>query len=207
MTGVFTQTSLRNVDGDARLPTDLVAGTSAVARLRIAVGPCHQQVDRAFSAFDMGDAQEYGRFLIAHARATVGVEAALAECTDLPRWRPRKHLLLHDLEALDLDLPSVLELQLPEGSAARWGALYVLEGSRLGGAVLLRRTPSHYPTSFLSARHSSAEWRDLLIDIENRSKTRDGWIAQVEAGARACFDLYLQSAGCLIANRSGMALP
>jgi heme oxygenase len=167
---------------------------SAVADLRAATRPLHDRVDVAFSGFDLGDWDSYGRFLITHARATMGAEACLESYPGLPQWRPRTELLLHDLAVLGLRAPRPVALGLPINPAARWGVLYVLEGSRLGGAVLLRRTPPQFPRMFLSARHDGAEWRNLLTAIENEAGTASDWAAGLEEGARACFELYIQSA-------------
>jgi heme oxygenase len=81
--------------------------------------------------------------------------------------------------------------------------LYVLEGSRLGGSVLLRKIYAGAPNSFLSARHGPGEWREFLALIDQRAAQADGsWVEFATAGASTCFELYQQAASCIIPHMS-----
>ena len=77
------------------------------------------------------------------AGAFMGVEAALdgadAEI-HLPDWheRRRSRALRSQLRLMGLVLPEPAAVAPFRGEAAVLGAIYVLEGSRLGGAVLIR---------------------------------------------------------------------
>jgi heme oxygenase len=42
------------------------------------------------------------------------------------------------------------------------GALYVLEGSRLGGRFLARQVPREFPRAYLDANQPAENWRNLL---------------------------------------------
>lgn len=169
--------------------------TSAVRRLRDATRSYHDQVDAAFSGFDLADRDEYGRFLLAHVQATSAAEAGLCDDPTLPAWRGRTQLLADDLAQLGLAMPPPLEFKPPESASWRWGVLYVLEGSRLGGSILVTRTAPGSPNTFLSSRHQAGEWRTLLqaIDVVG-SALGSVWIATAIAGACACFDLYRRAA-------------
>lgn len=112
-------------------------------RLRAATDAAHRRLDAGFAAHDLTRRVDYGAFLTAMYRAFAPLETWLdgVDPEDLPPdWAERRRA-----EALRADL-SGLGLAIPEGPGAvalpRDGApglLYVLEGSRLGGQVLLRQ--------------------------------------------------------------------
>lgn len=138
--------------------------------LRAATGGSHARVDAAFSGFDLSDRAGYGRFLGAQAAAHLAVEAALEASgveAVLPDWprRRRADLLRGDLAALGLPAPPVEALAGFDGPAAVLGAVYVLEGSRLGGALLRRSVPAELPCAFLGASDPAA-WRGLLAQLD-----------------------------------------
>ena len=162
-----------------------------VNRLRAATRPCHDQVDAAYSRFDLADRRHYGRFLLAHAQATEAAEASLAGDAGLPVWRPRLPLLSDDLCQLGLAMPAALAFGPGQGEAWRWGVLYVLEGSRLGAAILVKRAGLQVPARYLSSRHLAGEWRTLLMAIDARGDAAGtSWIDVAITGASACFALY-----------------
>lgn len=78
---------------------------------------------------------------------------------------------------------------LAPSEAAGWGAMYVVEGSRLGGIMLSRSVPDDMPSAYLGAKHLSGEWRALLAAID-RQPADEAWIADAIAGAKAAFALY-----------------
>lgn len=140
--------------------------------MRAATADHHDRVDRLFSKPDLADRDGYGRFLLAQAAAHIPVEYALTRAgaaSVLPDWPARRRggLLHADLAALGLAPPVVDEAVAFEGDAAVLGAIYVLEGSRLGGNLLKRSVASHLPASFLGGGDSGA-WRRLLAVLDER---------------------------------------
>lgn len=152
----------------------------------------HLRVDEAYGRFDLGDRESYGAFLTAHARVTPGVEALLRPAELIGDWQGRTASLAEDLAALGRDMPEALHLTIPAGAGARWGALYVLEGSRLGGAVLARTLVAGSPHAFLGAIHAPGQWRGLLARLDRLALDR----AEVAAGARATFSAFVSAAHC-----------
>ena len=169
---------------------------SFVQALRVATASDHDAVDATFGSFALDDPERYGRFLLAHGRALPAVEAALEERADdgLPTWRPRTSALAGDLAGLGMAMPAPLDFS-AIGEASRWGALYVIEGSRLGGQILARLVPAGLPMAYLSARHQPGEWRRLLAALDERGADRGAaWRDTALAGARATFALYARAA-------------
>ena len=140
--------------------------------------------------------------------------------------RGRSHLIAADLESLGLDVGAIAQLPLcdalesPVNEAERLGALYVLEGSTLGGVQIARALQSVVSGSdgrgrrfFLGygARHG-AMWRAFVERLEGlasepsaigdaeRSAVKtfeelerwmSGWKAPGSTSAKALFDLTL----------------
>ena len=164
--------------------------------LRRRTAACHDAVDAAFARFDLADAASYATFLDAHARALLPAEAALAEAAaGLPVWRPRGALLRGDLAVLGCAVPPPLTVDPPAGTAAAFGMLYVLEGSRLGGAMLARRVDPALPADYLNAAHRPGEWRALRDRLDDAGAAGGtGWEDAATAGAEATFALFLAAA-------------
>ena len=175
--------------------------------LRSATAGHHDRVDALFSAFDLSSPDGYCAFLTAQAEPFLSTEAALERggiaqlVSDWPE-RKRARLIFADLADVcscesrnpsTTEISSVLLLSQEHSEAALLGALYVLEGSRLGGAFLKRAVPDHFPTRFLSAPQSPGNWRKLLEML-------DGLLyepARIEAAvgtARAVFECFEQGA-------------
>jgi heme oxygenase len=167
----------------------LTEGLSTVARLRAATASDHDAVDAGFGRYDLSDADDYRAFLIAHARALPAVEAWLAAIPGLAAFRSRGEALAEDLAALGEDMPAPMVFDVPPSTAAGWGAMYVVEGSRLGGIMLSRSVPDGMPSAYLGAKHLSGEWRALLAAIDDEPAD-EAWVEQAIVGARAAFDLY-----------------
>ncbi|SFP73133.1 biliverdin-producing heme oxygenase [Sphingomonas rubra] len=167
----------------------------AISRLRSHTAPAHDAVDAAFGAHDLSAPDSYRAFLLAHALALPAAEAVFAAHADLPPWRERTTLLAADLADLGRAMPAPLAFDLPALPGAAWGALYVTEGSRLGGIMLARGVPATLPSRYLGARHRSGEWRTLLAAIDTAGESGgDAWVAGAIAGADACFALYGRAA-------------
>ncbi len=162
---------------------------STVARLRAATASDHDAVDAGFGRYDLSDADDYRAFLIAHAKALPAVEAWLAAIPGLGAVRSRETALAEDLAALGEHMPAPMPFDVTPSAAAGWGAMYVVEGSRLGGIMLSRSVPEGMPSAYLGSKHLSGEWRALLAAIDEEPAD-DAWIEQAIVGAKAAFDLY-----------------
>lgn len=168
---------------------------SFIQQLRAETAADHDRVDMLYGRFALDDAADYRRMLIAHAAALPAVEAALDVADDLPAWRPRTPLIAADLAAFGVAMPTPSPFAAPD-DASRWGALYVIEGSRLGGTLLARSVPPGLPSAYLAASHQPGEWRALLAALDARAAAAgEAWREGVLAGARACFGLYERVAG------------
>ena len=151
-------------------------------------------MDAAFGGYALGERDAYARFLTAHARALPVAEARMARLPFAATLAPRTPLLAADLADLGLTMPDALALA--EGDeAACWGCLYVVEGSRLGGAYLARTVPDTLPSRYLAAVHPPGQWRTIRAAIDVAGEGRDAaWHARMVDGALACFDLYARAA-------------
>lgn len=169
---------------------------SARSALRTATADDHERVDAIFGSFPLGEAAGYRAFLQATATAYLPVEAALDEGgaeTVLKDWSARRRgaLLRADLAELGL-APDKLEAPRMTGAPPLLGAIYVLEGSRLGGAMLKRSVPAHLPRRFLDAPSGKGAWRALgdLLDDRLR-KSQD--LADAIVAAKQVFGLFAQA--------------
>jgi heme oxygenase len=170
----------------------------ARAALKAATAAEHERVDALFSRFDLSGPAGYGSFLLAQAAAFLPIEDTLEEAGaaglvhDWPGLR-RSHYLREDLESLGLEEPVPLPPPDFPVPASVLGGIYVLEGSRLGGAVLKRTLFVTAPRRFLSAPQTAGSWRKLLetLDqslydpemIEAAAQAARGVFQRFEAGA------------------------
>ena len=144
---------------------------SARAALRAGTAAEHERVDRLFSGLNFGRADDYRRFLLAQAAAYLPIEAALdaagAEAL-LDDWSSRRRapLLFADLGEMGLAAPAPSAAPSFVNPAQMLGAIYVLEGSRLGGALLKRGIGEGLPRRFLDAPQKPGSWRKLLDNME-----------------------------------------
>lgn len=177
----------------------------ARAALRAATRAEHERLDALFAGFDLADPASYRAFLTAHAMALPSVEAALDAggfANALPDWPERRRggALAADLAALGVPPPSPLTAPPLATPAARWGAAYVLEGSRLGGAFLARQVAAGLPLTYLGTPQPPGRWRQFLsgldtavIEPQDRSVAYDS--------ARATFALF-EAAGRRLLERA-----
>ncbi|RDE05481.1 biliverdin-producing heme oxygenase [Sphingomonas aracearum] len=140
--------------------------------LRHATRARHEEVDAAFGRFRLDDRAGYAAFLQTQAAAHLPVERALEEAGAgqvLPDWAARRRAPLLRADLADLGMAAD-ELPPPSltGEAAILGAIYVLEGSRLGGAYLVRGVPLSLPRRFLSAPAAPGSWRALQAHLDAR---------------------------------------
>jgi len=149
-------------------------------KLREATAAAHDRVDAAFAGFDLTDRADYARFLMAHAEVVWPLEAALPGGRIVDDWEARKRgdLLKEDLAFLrpapadrhpDALAPLDSGLQQDEEGdiPAIAGALYVLEGSRLGGRFLARAVPPGFPRAYLEAHQGADKWQELLRRLDS----------------------------------------
>lgn len=168
----------------------VTGNTSVRAALRAGTADWHDRVDAIFSRADLSDPVSYGRFLSAQAAAYLPVEADLEAAgigNILADWplRKRADLIRSDLEALSLPVPQPEDGPPLSGVPTLLGAVYVLEGSRLGAAVLNRSVADSLPRSFLSASRPAA-WRELISVLDERLASPE----DIAAAVRAACDVF-----------------
>lgn len=162
--------------------------------LRAATREDHDRVDQLGGGFDLAKPEGYGAFLLAHAAVLPPLEAALdaAPSQDLPAdWpeRRRAAALLADLAELGFAPPAPSPIAAPATAAERVGALYVLEGSRLGGTLLRRRLAEAQPgapNAYLAHGEGAPLWRTFLEWLDSRALDPAQTRAAVD-GARGAF--------------------
>jgi len=164
--------------------------------LRAQTADCHAEVDALFGNFNLSDINDYRAFLRSHARAVPAVEAALEQSGItrlLPDWpeRRRTSLLLADIAELGDSATSPLPQPELRNEASLWGAVYVLEGSKLGGAMLAKAVPAHLPSRYLSPQGPKGSMRAFMERLDT-SGIDD--IAGAVAAARDVFCLFLRAA-------------
>lgn len=152
--------------------------------LRTATMESHQRVDDLFSHFSLASASDYSIFLRAHARALGALEPAARPDA------PRLALLADDLAALGQELPEPLPMPQRGEDGFRWGLLYALEGSRLGGAMLARQVGEGLPRAYLSAVHGKGGWVAFQQALDDAAQDDAAWTHDAIDGARAAFALF-----------------
>jgi heme oxygenase len=180
--------------GEQSQPGEQSQAGAARLKLRAATAPDHAAVDDAYSAFDLSRPADYRAFLEAQSACLEPLEDALTAAGAerlLADWRGRRRapLLAADLAELggarDAAARPAFTIALHE-PAALLGALYVLEGSRFGGAVLARRLPAAAPARFLGAPSEPHAWR-ALVSAMDRHLGSEPALAAAVAAARAVF--------------------
>ncbi|GGC49505.1 biliverdin-producing heme oxygenase [Chelatococcus reniformis] len=168
--------------------------------LRHATSALHAELDGRFSALDLGNRRDYTLFLRAQAAALLPLEqrleqAGVADVVDDWPERSRSRALLADLAALGAASPPPVPVASLQGAGAVFGALYVLEGSRLGAEVLLREhgigdAGGQLPIHFLGHGRGRRLWPTFLAALELASSAG---IAddEVIGGAEAAFRTFL----------------
>lgn len=161
--------------------------------LRTATAAEHDRVDRAFSTFDLSQRADYGAFLNAQAEAFLPVEAAIDAFDPrdvLPDWpaRRRSPQLIADLQRLGFEARTADLRPLFRTREEILGAIYVLEGSRLGGRMLARSVPADLPRSFIGTSDGGM-WRTLIEVLDRLLVSGDQHGLAIDA-ARRVFALF-----------------
>ncbi|MFD1786815.1 biliverdin-producing heme oxygenase [Sphingomonas floccifaciens] len=160
-------------------------------RLREGTRDEHERLDTLFGRFDLTDAGGYADFLSAHAAALLPLEAAL-DAADaaaiVPDWNDRRRAdrIVDDLRLLGRAPPPPVPVPALPTVPALLGALYVVEGSRLGGRMLARQVADGLPRTYLAADQASGNWPKLLAIIDSLLYGHDAF-TQAIGTARAVF--------------------
>ncbi|WP_431469735.1 biliverdin-producing heme oxygenase [Sphingosinithalassobacter sp. LHW66-3] len=148
----------------------------------------HERVDAVFAGYDLSDRAHYAAMLAAHAEVLLPLEAALDRAgaesvtADWPERR-RGAALQADLAELaggpagappapgaPIGTGGTPPLDTGAGAGADQatiaGALYVLEGSRLGGRFLARQLATGFPRRYLDADQARGNWPKLLSKLD-----------------------------------------
>lgn len=169
--------------------------TTLRTQLRRATGDLHGALDALLGRLDLSTLRDLGRLLDVHARVLPGVERALegqGVWDDDLDWasRARAGSLARDREVLGLPPPPSpsAEPTFPT-PAARMGAIYVLEGSRAGGAMLARSLAPSAPRAFLTHGIDAHLWPTFARRLEAHPPNPAS-----EGAAVAVFERYLEAA-------------
>jgi len=171
------------------------------ALLRASTATLHAAVDARFAPMlDAGEAG-YRSFLLASAAAVFALEQALlAEGVRaiLPDWPRRTRTAALRADLTDLGVSDIAVATAPPlaGAAHMLGALYVLEGSRLGAKLLvgdlLARGSTRVRAATRYLRHGEGHrlWPSFLTHLESSQDAR-ACPGETIAGARLAFALFI----------------
>lgn len=156
--------------------------------LRVATRPFHDRVDAAFGGYDLARRDQYAAFLQAQAAAFLPVEAAIDRGVGrsaVSDWAQRRRSddLIADLAELGRApdaAPGAIDFST---RAETLGAIYVLEGSRLGGALLSRSVPLDFPRRFIAST-DPARWRGLIEVLDSALVSDEHRAAAIDAACR-----------------------
>ena len=183
-------------------------------RLRAATADAHARLDGQLGQLGLESRSGYRRFLEASAAALLPMESALCDAgvAELfPNWpaRSRGDAILDDLADLDGDVdPLPMPGRLDRAGVL--GSMYVLEGSRLGAAYLLKAVERSADsvvagaTAYLSHGAGQHLWPSFLEMLETHAATLDDDAAALTA-ARDAFALFNRAAARLGAAGSVVA--
>jgi heme oxygenase (biliverdin-IX-beta and delta-forming) len=184
----------------------LKTGETLRARLREACAESHRGLDERLGILDLRLTHDYRTFLEISAAALLPLEAALVSAHVerlFPDWerRSRSRAIRADIARFG---GIVRPLSAPEelGLGGMLGTMYVLEGSRLGARMLLRRVAqSPHPEvreacAYLGHGAGSSLWQSFLAALEfHGGRLSDDRVA-VRAAQHA-FDLFADAASSI----------
>ena len=147
--------------------------------LRFRTAEAHARIDGLFGSCDLGSRAGYERFLMAQSVAWESWSPVLDE-----RSQSRARALRGDLAMLGVPVPRSLPILMP--AALSLGHRYVIEGSRLGSAFLLRRLGSMAPelarqaSAYLEESAKIEAWRELSTALQYDHRSYDSPLAIVD---------------------------
>jgi heme oxygenase len=180
------------------------------ARLKLSVASLHDEIEAGGAIPDgILSLADYASALSRFYAVFAPVEEGLAAFDDWPEWginlaaHCRTPALRADLSALGFDpagLPRLVAPPLADFAAAL-GALYVLEGSALGGKVILRSLEARLgkqiagATAFFGSagRHGALAWPVLKTKLDQFGEGRPAAQARAVAGAIAVFRQFAEA--------------
>jgi heme oxygenase len=170
--------------------------------LRAHTAAAHARLDAQLSGLGLSTPAGYRQFLEANAAALLPLEAALVEsgvARVFPDWgaRTRSEAIRADLGRMGgmvrpLPAPTLF------GFEQALGAMYVLEGSRLGARVILRQIRASGVCSVTGAtaylRHGDGQplWPSFLAELERHGAALSEW-TNVAQGAYLAFDMFTEA--------------
>jgi heme oxygenase len=168
--------------------------------LRVGTAEYHDVVDSLFGRFDLTDRGEYRTFLAGHARVLPAAERALEQAGIarlIPDWaeRRRSDLLRADMAALDMPMPPLVSVGTFSSDGALWGAAYVLEGSKLGGALLSKRVSLDFPSTYLAYQGPKGSMKAFMDRLDAATVDHEhaiGAARAIFAAFRAAAELELE---------------
>ena len=113
--------------------------------------------------------------------------------------RSRSRALRDDLAALGLERPASIDASFLNSRGGVAGLMYVLEGSRLGAAVIRRRlaqSGAAFPTSFLSHGEGTGHWPSFLRWLDS-TQWSGRELVDMRDNAIGLFEHYLKTAEAL----------
>lgn len=196
-----------NPDIDAVTPTP-APGTPVLDALRDATRDLHRQLDGALAiATKPPERPIYLRHVAALLGWFAPLEAALRGAVWPPGLEAEARLRKSDWMVADLvaggfdsdavgALPRAARLPSIDSPARRLGVLYVMEGSTLGGQVLVRRLAAHlegWPLATLAGygRATGRMWRIFVATIERVGRS-PGFTEAAAGGAVEAFRTLLE---------------
>ncbi len=170
------------------------------AHLRRATTELHAELDRCVAPLLSEGAAEYAAFLRGTAAALFPIEHALETAgvaAIIPDWneRSRRQTLARDLAEFGGNAPSTTPFAAIPSDAYAFGVLYVLEGSRLGAASLVRlvaRHPDarvHAATRYLNHGAGLKLWPRFVAQLEISEPVRNA-PQEAVSGAIATFEAF-----------------
>jgi heme oxygenase len=190
------------------VPQPLSTATSRDGRvhavLRSRTAAAHRRLDAAFDLARLPERGPYGAFLRASAAALIPLEARLdasGAAAVLPDWPARRRgaALLADLAGLDEPYAPSAGAGAPLERDTLLGVLYVLEGSRLGGAMIRRAVLAGGDPAacsnlrYLDHGRGRRFWPSFLARLDGAAPD-DAGLGRMTEGALAAFAAFERAA-------------
>lgn len=177
------------------------ASTSSPAheQLRSSTHHLHILIDSRFDITSISSPAAYAAFLLAN-WPLASIEAAL-ESAGIHRilrdWdqRRRRNALADDLGQYGILAPAIGPLSIDSDDGALLGWSYVLEGSRLGAAMILRTMPGgEIVTGTQFLRHGAGQhlWQSYKATLSGIDRDPSG-ILKACSAAKLAFEYFLQN--------------